>query len=167
MCLDRYSGSFWRALLFGALLFSARTIWGQEQPALGMPSPWLPSTRTAPSSEMPPTDPWASFDSLWSSLKTELTESDADYLRLSQSLDALLIEVQGLKSSSTESTRLWQESEAARMTEREAAIEREAGIVERLWAAERSRAVWRTGALIGISAAALEVVIIAIMIIGG
>jgi len=145
MCAPVPRSSWW---LLALLLLAAHTTWAQEQPTPAMPSLLPPSTQTVPLSETPPTDPWASFDSLWSSLKTELTESDADYLKLSQSLDALLIEMSALKSSSTESTRLWQESEAARMTERELSEIAEAALVERMWAAERGRRAWRLAALV-------------------
>jgi len=145
MCAPVPRSSWW---LLALLLLSAHTTWAQEQPTPSTPLPLPPSTQTVPLSETPQTDPWASFDNLWSSLKTELTESDADYLKLSQSLDALLIEVQGLKSSSTELTRLWQESEAARMTEHELSEIAEAALVERMWAAERGLRAWRLAALV-------------------
>jgi len=150
------------AFLLLALFLLVRTASGQSAPTSGTSSPLPPSTQTAPLSETPPTDPWASFDSLWSSLKTELTESDADYLRLSQSLDALLIEVQGLKSSSTESTRLLQESEAARMTERELSEIAEAAMVERRRSAERGLRAWRLAALVATGLSVVLSLIIAL-----
>lgn len=46
------------------------------------------------------------------------------------------------------------------MTERQKAVEREAGIVERLWAAERSLTLWRSIAAVFGVAVAVELVAI-------
>jgi len=90
-----------------------------------------------------------------------LTASDADYQKLSQSLDALQTEALALKSSSTESMRLYEQSERARMTERELAQIAEASMIERMWDAERSMKAWRLAALVASGVSAVLALIIA------
>lgn len=167
MCRRDQSSWWLLALLFLVLFFSARTIWADETSAPATPPLLQPSSLSGQTTSTTPTDPWSSFEQAWSSLKGELTGSQTDSEALSILLQGLQTEASALRSSLQESTKRYEASEAARMTEREACIEREAGIVERLWAAERSRAAWRTGALIGISAAALEAVIIIVFLIAG
>lgn len=167
MC-ERKSSWWLFALLLLVLFFSARTVWADETSAPATPPPLQPSSQSGQTTSSTPTDPWSNLDSAWLSLKGELTGSQSDSEALSILLLGLQTEANELRFSLQESTKRYEESEAARMTEREACIEREAGIVERLWSAERSRAAWRTGALIGVSAAALEAVIIIVsLIIGG
>jgi hypothetical protein len=114
------SGSSLLLLLVLLLLVQATL---QAQPMSGPPEPQpLPlQTESLQQSELPPTDPWESFESLWSSLKSELTESDQDWQRLQSSLQELQTETAALRSSLTASTRLYESSEAARMIEREQA----------------------------------------------
>lgn len=167
MCRRDQSSWWLLALLLLVLFFSARTIWADETSAQSTPPPLQPSSQNGQMSGTTPTDPWSNFEQAWSSLKGELTGSQSDSEALSILLLGLQTEASALRSSLQESTKRYEASEAARMTEREAAVEREAGIVERLWAAERSRTAWRTGALIGVSAAALEAVIIIVFVIAG
>ena len=138
MWIKDESSRWWRlVLLLFALLFFARTGSAQEAEAYGTP----PSIESTPSTEMQPIDPWASFDSLWTSLKDELTQSDADSQRLLISLEELRIEVDALRSSLTESMKLYEQSEAARVTERMAGDK----IIEGL---QSSRDAWRLAALV-------------------
>jgi hypothetical protein len=71
-------------------------------------------------SEMPPTDPWSSFDSAWTSLKLELNLWSEDSQELYSLLEALQTEAEGLRSSLTLSTEQLLASEAARLEERQA-----------------------------------------------
>lgn len=138
MCAVRLS----RWLFLFVLLLLVHTISAQEAATPNTP----PSSESTPNTETQPTDPWASFDSLWTSLKDELTQSDADSQRLLISLEELRIEADALRSSLTESMRLYEQSEESRANERLAGDK----IVESL---ERSRDRWRTAALIAGGAA--------------
>ena len=143
------SSRWWLVALLALVLLSlARTVSGQELPASDTPTPSPQSSETMPSTEPNPTDQWASFDSLWTSLKDELTQSDADSQALLTSLEALRIEADELRSSLTESTMLYEQSEASRMIEREAAEARITDAILRGIDAEKSRDRWKTSAII-------------------
>ena len=163
MC--RQKSSWWfLALLLLVLFFSARTIWGDET-VLPSSEPAGSSESTTPgplplSGSVTPIDPWSNFEQAWSNLKEELTGSQSDSEAQSILLHELQTEVDGLRSSSQESTKLYTESEANRMTERQEAIEREAGIVERLWAAERAATRWRSVAAVFGAVAVVELVLL-------
>ena len=66
------------------------------------------------------TDPWASFDLAWTSLKQELTQWSEDSLMLYALLEALQTEADGLRSSLMLSTEQLLASETARLEERQA-----------------------------------------------
>ena len=143
------SSRWWLVALLGlVLLFAARTVSAQELPTGDTPTPSLQSNETLPNTEPTPTDQWASFDQLWTSLKDELTQSDADSQALLTSLEALRIEADELRSSLTESTRLYEQSEARLMIEREAAEARITDAILRGIDAEKSRDRWKTSAII-------------------
>jgi len=72
------------------------------------------------SSETPPTGPWASFDSAWTSLKHELTQWSEDSQMLYDLLEALQTEAEGLRSSLMLSTEQYMNLETARLEERQA-----------------------------------------------
>ena len=120
-------GSRWWPLscwLCLALLAAPATSWAdnpgsESSPPSASASESLPSG--TPTTELQPTDPWASFDELWTELKGELTASDADWQTLLASLDRLQIEAGELRSSWEESRTLLEQSEEARLREREAA----------------------------------------------
>ena len=143
------SSRWWLLALLALVLLSlARTVSGQELPASNTPTPSPQLSETSPNTEPTPTDQWASFDQLWTSLKDELTQSDADSQALLISLEALRIEADELRSSLTESTRLYEQSEASRMIEREAAEARITDAILRRIDAEKSRDRWKTSAII-------------------
>jgi hypothetical protein len=83
-------------------------------------SPLLPQGFSTMISEMPPTDPWDSFDSAWTSLKLELNLWSEDSQELYSLLEALQTEAEGLRSSLMLSTEQLLASEAARLEERQA-----------------------------------------------
>ena len=143
------SSHWWLVALLALVLLSlARTVSAQELPTSNTPTPTPQSSETLPNTEPTPTDQWASFDLLWTSLKDELTQSDADSQALLTSLEALRIEADELRSSLTESTRLYEQSEASRMIEREAAEARITDAILRGIDAEKSRDRWKTSAII-------------------
>lgn len=143
------SSRWWLVALLALVLLSlARTVSGQELPTSDTPPTSPQSSETLPNTEPTPTDQWASFDQLWTSLKDELTQSDADSQALLTSLEALRIEADELRSSLTESTRLYEQSEASRMIEREAAEARITDAILRGIDAEKSRDRWKTSAII-------------------
>jgi len=149
MCRDDQSARWWLLALLGlVLLFAARTVSAQELPTSNTPTPSPQSSEALPNTEPTPTDQWASFDLLWTSLKDELTQSDADSQALLISLEALRIEADELRSSLTESTRLYEQSEASRMIEREAAEARITDAMLRGIDAEKSRDRWKITAII-------------------
>lgn len=149
MCRDDQSSRWWLLALLGlVLLFAARTVSGQELLTSDTPTPSPQSNETLPNTDPTPTDQWASFDQLWTSLKDELTQSDADSQALLTSLEALRIEADELRSSLTESTRLYEQSEASRMIEREAAEARITDAILRGIDAEKSRDRWKITAII-------------------
>ena len=143
------SSRWWLVALLALVLLSlARTVSAQELPTSNTPTPTPQSSETLPNTEPTQTDQWASFDLLWTSLKDELTQSDADSQALLTSLEALRIEADELRSSLTESTRLYEQSEASRMIEREAAEARITDAILRGIDAEKSRDRWKTSAII-------------------
>ena len=143
------SSRWWLLALLALVLLSlARTVSGQELPASNTPTPSPQLSETSPNTEPTPTDQWASFDQLWTSLKDELTQSDADSQALLTSLEALRIEADELQSSLKESTRLYEQSEASRMIEREAAEARITDAILRGIDAEKSRDRWKITAII-------------------
>ena len=83
-------------------------------------SPLLPHGLSTRIPDPPPTDPWNSFDSAWSSLKLELMLWSEDSLRLYGLLEALQTEAEGLRSLLMLSTEQLLASEAARLEERQA-----------------------------------------------
>lgn len=117
---NRLSGYCCWCLLL-TLLFCTGLTAQADEPSETPAQQLLPlSDPSLPTSSPTQTDPWSSFDSLWSSLKTELTESDADSARQLTLLQGLQTEAAALRSSLQESTKRCEESEAARQTEREA-----------------------------------------------
>lgn len=143
------SSRWWLVALLALVLLSlARTASGQELPTSDTPPTSPQSNETLPNTEPTPTDQWASFDQLWTSLKGELTQSDADSQALLTSLEALRIEADELRSSLTESTRLYEQSETSRMIEREAAEARITDAILRGIDAEKSRDRWKITAII-------------------
>lgn len=124
-------------------------------------SPLLPHGLHTTISETPPTDPWGSFDSAWSSLKLELTQWSEDSLMLYDLLEVLQTEAEGLRSSLTLSTEQLLASEAARLEERQATEQMMMDAIRRIDEAEKraleadrqaeqasaSRTRWRTLAL--------------------
>ena len=140
MCARSPQSSWWLlALLFLVLFFSARTAWGQEPSVPGQPPPSLQSAQSLPTSSTTPTDPWESFDSAWSSLKDELTASDEDSAKLLTLLQGLQTEAVALRSSLELSIRQYENSEASRLIEREAAEKRVVDAILRGAEAERQR----------------------------
>ena len=143
------SSRWWLVALLALVLLSlARTVSGQELPASDTPTPLPQSSETLPNTEPTPTDQWASFDLLWTSLKDELTQSGADSQALLTSLEALRIEADELRYSLMESMRLYEQSETSRMIEREAAEARITDAILRGIDAEKSRDRWKTSAII-------------------
>ena len=143
------SSRWWLVALLALVLLSlARTVSGQELPSNDTPTPSPQLSETSTNTEPTPTDQWASFDLLWTSLKDELTQSDADSQALLISLEALRIEADELRSSLTESTMLYEQSETSRMIEREAAEARITDAILRGIDAEKSRDRWKTSAII-------------------
>lgn len=141
-----WRSSCWLCLV---LLAAPATSWA-DSPGNASLLPSASASGSLPSdtstTELQPTDPWASFDVLWSELKGELTASDEDWQTLLGSLDRLLIETGELRSSWEESRTLLEQSEAGRLREREAAA-------AAIYQAERSRDRWRTASLTAAGAA--------------
>jgi len=160
---NRLPGSYWLCLLL-TLLFCLAAIARADEPSgqsgQSTPPPLPPSSQSSPTPGTIPTDPWQSFDSAWLNLKDELTGSQTDSEAQLTLLQGLQTEVNGLRSLSQESTRRYEESEASRMTERQEAVEREAGIVERLWAEERAATLWRSVAAVFGAVAVVELVLL-------
>jgi hypothetical protein len=136
------------AFLFLAAFLPGHTVLAQEPVTSGTLLQSPPSMQIGQTNAPQQPDQWDSFDTLWLSLKTELTESEADYLRLSQSLDALQTEVRELKYSSMESMRLYEQSEASRVIERELCDSVESDMTKRIWSLERWLQAWRLGAFV-------------------
>lgn len=113
-------------------------------PSVSASESWPSGSQTSESQQ---TDPWESFDSLWSELKDELTASDADWQTLQESLGRLQTETGELRSSWQESRQLLERSEAARLREREAAA-------AAIYQAERARDRWRMVSITAAGAAA-------------
>jgi hypothetical protein len=155
------SSSPWLPWLLAALFFAAGISQVRAESAGTPSSSWPPPNGSSPSTEQTQTDPWESFDSLWNELKIELSQSEQDWQLLHDSLGLLRIEADGLRSSWTESTRLYEQSEADRLNEREQAQTALRIAIERGAAAERSRDLWRTGALVVLAVAVIEAAIIA------
>jgi septal ring factor EnvC (AmiA/AmiB activator) len=158
------SGSSLLLLLVLLLLVQATL---QAQPMSGPPEPQpLPlQTESLQQSELPPTDPWESFESLWSSLKSELTESDQDWQRLQSSLQELQTETAALRSSLTASTRLYESSEAARMIEREQASLILSDAIRKGSEAEKARDGWMAIASIAGAVAAIGWIVAALSMV--
>ena len=140
---------FCLALLAAPAISWADSPGSASSPPSGSASESLPSG--TPTSESNPTDPWASFDSLWSELKGELIASDADWQTLLASLDRLQIEAGELRSSWAESKTLLERSEEARLREREAAA-------AAIYQAERARDRWRIATILAALGAALALI---------
>jgi len=150
MCKNRSSGYFWPALLFGVLLFSARTTWGQEPSGNGTSLSSPPSAPSTPELSPLTISGWQAFDELWTSLQAELTASAEDSTRLSALLLQLQTELDELRSSLKQSDALLQSSAQALALERQALA---VAILDRnaaLGMAERSRRL--VGILGGIAA---------------
>lgn len=105
------------------------------------------SPSATPTTESNPTDPWASFDESWASLKSGLIEWADDSERLLRSLEDLQTDVAGLRSSLTRSIERYESSEEARLREREAAA-------AAIYQAERARDRWRAVSMTAAGAAA-------------
>jgi len=150
-------------LLLLMLLFCTELTARADEPSGQNTPPPLPSSsQSLPTPGSTPTDQWSSFEQAWSSLKDELTGSQTDLEAQLILLQGLQTEVNGLQSLLQESTRLYAESEGSRMTERQEATEREAGIVERLWSAERSLTLWRSIAAVLGAVTIVELAVIAL-----
>jgi flagellar motor protein MotB len=80
-----------------------------------------PAAPSLQQSKPKPINPWNSFDSLWSELKEELKQSEMDSKMQLKQLLELQTETSELQSSYQELMQSFRKSEAARMTEREAA----------------------------------------------
>jgi hypothetical protein len=122
-CARQSSLSVWALLLlvFFMALVSLR-VEGQETPNSLLSASDSESLQLAtPTIEPTPTDPWQSFDQAWNSLKLELMGWSEDSQTLYDSLEALRIEAEGLRSSLTLSREQFAASEEARMIERKAA----------------------------------------------
>lgn len=133
-----------------ALLLAPATSWA-DGPGSASSPPSASASESSPSgtptTELQLTDPWTSFDELWTELKGELTASDADWQTLLASLDRLQIEAGELRSSWAESRTLLEQSEEARLREREAAV-------AAIYQAERARDHWRVVSITAAGAAA-------------
>lgn len=149
MCAREPLSPWWFvAFYFLLVCFAPPTSWGQEanapEPTLSLPI----FGQATPSIETPPTDPWANFDSAWTSLKDELIQSAEDSEKLSTLLLGLQIEVEELRSSLAESTRQFELSEANRMIEREAAEAKVTDAILKGIKAAKSRDRWKTAAIV-------------------
>jgi len=149
MCKQKISLSWLCVVpLLLALLFSAHTAWGQETnepaPTLSLPSS---GTNTPPTGPIP-TDPWSNFDSAWTNLKDELTQSAEDSEKLSNLLHQLQTETNGLRSSLAQSIQQYEDSEKARMIERSAAEAKITDAILKGIKAEKSRDRWKTATVI-------------------
>lgn len=118
-------------LAFSLLLCVSPLAHGQDMATSTPPDSEL-SPQSMPSTPMQSPDTthgWQSFDDLWTMLKGELTASDQDSARLSELLQGLQTEADGLRRSLTESTALLQSSAsdlaAERSAYREALVERD------------------------------------------
>lgn len=157
MCRGDPSSHWWCAVLLGLVfLFLARTASAQEPPTVETPSPSPTSSETLLPSEPNPTDSWVNFDNLWNLLKEELIASEADSTKLYASLAELQTEVNGLRISLAESTTLYEQSEAARMIEREAAEARITDAILKGIEAEKKRKTWQAVAFVAGGVAIVE-----------
>lgn len=124
-----------------ALLLAPAISWADNHGSASSPlsaSGSESSSSGTPTTELQPTDPWASFDENWNALKDELTAWSEDSERLSRLLEELQTEAEGLRSSLTQSIERYESSEEARLREREAAA---AAIYQAEQASDRWRAV--------------------------
>ncbi len=94
--------------------------WAEGMSINAPDSPLLQQGLSTMGSGTPQTDPWASFDSAWTSLKLELTQWSEDSQMLYALLEALQTEADGLRSSLMLSTEQLQASETSRLEERQA-----------------------------------------------
>ena len=142
--------SFWSAwvLLLLLLFMGLVSTRAEDQSEPPMPQPLPASSESWLTPELLQTDPWQSFDLLWQTLKEELTASESDSKKLQELLDGLLIERDGLQFSLTESTRLYEQSEEARMSERKADEYRLVEANRQAFKFENQMKTWRTAALI-------------------
>lgn len=133
------------------LLALAGTSWAEGPPTeslLQSGSDTASSPSSMPTTGQPQTGQWESFDSLWETLKEELSASEADLQTLQDSLARLQTEARELQSSYLELMELYEKSERARMTERETARLAEEAALLRLWDAEQDRDRWRIAAIV-------------------
>jgi len=125
----------------------------QSEPPMLQPLPeWSENSASTGTLQ---TDPWESFDQLWQTLKDELTASEQDSKKLQELLDGLLIERDGLQSSLMESTRLYEQSEEARMIERKAAEAKVVDAILRSIEAQKQAEFWRKSTIVAIGLGAL------------
>lgn len=119
MWANRRIGSYW-VLACSLWCLPLAISWAEDRSSGVLSSPSrLPDLSTM-NSELPPTDPWTSFDSAWNNLKHELTQWSEDSQLLYTLLEALQTEAGGLRSSLRLSTEQLLASEAARLQERQA-----------------------------------------------
>jgi hypothetical protein len=119
MC-EKQRSYFCLGLVFLSFCLPLATSWAEGMNS-GDPSSLLQAQGLSTlNPEMPPTDPWASFDSAWTSLKHELNQWSEDSQMLYALLEALQTEAAGLRSSLMLSTEQLQASESARLGERQA-----------------------------------------------
>ena len=117
----------------------------QSEPPMPQPSPqWSENSASTGTLQ---TDPWLYFDQAWISLKLELMGWSEDSQTLYGLLDQLQIEAVGLRSSLTLSREQFEDSEAARTQEREAATKRLAAEKLRADRAEQSAQFWKPVAI--------------------
>ena len=149
--------SFWSAwvLLLLLLFMGLVSTRAEDQSEPPMPQPLPASSESWLTPELLQTDPWQSFDLLWQTLKEELTASETDSKKLQELLDGLLIERDGLQFSLTESTRLYEQSEEARMIERKAAEAKVVDAILRSIEAQKEAEFWRKSTIVAIGLGAL------------
>jgi len=149
---NRSSGSFWLALLFGVLLFSARTIWADET---GLP----PSGPAGSSESMTPEllplsgsatsiETWPDYDTASASFQAALDQLALSWPKYSRLQVSLGISFSDFPEYIENLIKLYEDSAAALTKEREDQALKVAADKKALEYAERSRDAWRTGAFV-------------------
>lgn len=160
MCRRDQSSWWLLALFFLVFFFSARTVWGQETSEPGRTPNSQASASPMRFIETLLTDPWANFDSAWTSLRDELTASSEDSAKLSILLQGLQTEADGLRLSLALSIQQYEVSEASQMIERAAAEAKVTDAILRGIEAEKRARAWQTGAAILGAIVGVETVLI-------
>jgi hypothetical protein len=119
MCENQRS-YFCLGLVLLSFCLPLATSWAEGMSSGDPNSILQPQDLSTMSSETPPTGPWASFDSAWTSLKHELTQWSEDSQMLYTLLEELQTEAEGLRSSLMLSTEQYMNLETARLEERQA-----------------------------------------------